>query len=397
MALQTLPHQTPISDIRSKLEAALSTIQVPELGGNVIALGWLKEVLYKGPKLALNIVLPTYALAREKEIISEIKTVAITSLFEKSEVEVNVYSEVQPVFKKSHFNPKVANVKNVILVASGKGGVGKSTVASNLAQSLAQMGAQVGLMDADVYGPSIPMMYGIDKESQIEGFKLEGDETTYMIPKKNHGVHLMSLGFLVDAESPMVWRGPMIANAAMQMFYQVAWGDLDYLIVDLPPGTGDIQLSISQKVVVAGAILVSTPQDIALADVRRGKGMFDKVHIPTIGLVENMSYFICDGCDKKHHIFASNGAKKAAKDLGVPFFGEIPLIESIRSGSDEGIPAVADAKHPEIKASFDHIAHELALTLIQMVKDAPQLKQAVGFEAPPPASSPKKKGLPVLN
>lgn len=397
MELQSSPNKPSLSDIRPQLEVALATIQVPELDGNVISLGWLKEVLYKGQKLAINIVLPTYALVREKELITEIKAVAITSLFEKVDVEVNVYSEVQSVYSKTHFNPKVANVKNVILVASGKGGVGKSTVASNLAQSLAQMGCQVGLMDADVYGPSIPMMYGIDKEAQIEGFKLEGDETTYMIPKKNHGVHLMSLGFLVDADSPMVWRGPMISNAAMQMFYQVAWGDLDYLIVDMPPGTGDIQLSISQKVVVSGAILVSTPQDVALADVRRGKAMFDKVHIPTLGLVENMSYFICDGCDKKHDIFSSDGAKKAAAELEIAFFGEIPLVQSIRSGGDEGKPAVGDGKHPAIKKAFDGISHKMALSLIKSAKEAPELKQAAGVQPPPPAAPLKKKGLPVIN
>lgn len=387
--------KTDLETIKTKLKDAFATIHVPEFKQNLTELDWVKEILFKGNKLAINVVLPTFALKSEPTVIEQIKTVAITALIEPLEVEVNVFSDVKPVFSESHFNEKIATVKNVILVASGKGGVGKSTVASNLAMSLHQMGCQVGLLDADVYGPSMPTMFGIDVKSGVEGFKLEGSETTFMKPKSAYGIPMMSLGFLVDTEQPMVWRGPMISSAAMQMFYQVAWGDLDYLIVDLPPGTGDIQLSISQKVVVSGAVIVSTPQKVALDDVTRSKAMFDKVNIPVLGLVENMSYFVCDGCDKRHEIFTHGGAKELANQLNMKFLSEIPLTTAIRAGGDEGKPASAALEHPLVRTAFEDLAQKIALLLTHNAQKGEATQQQ---SAQPPQKSAAKKGaLPVLN
>jgi ATP-binding protein involved in chromosome partitioning len=262
---------------------------------------------------------------------------------------------------------------------------------------MAALGCRVGLLDADVYGPSIPVMFGVGGINEVKGFVDKETNTTYMIPPIKYDVALMSIGFLVDTDAPMIWRGPMIASASMQMFHNVYWGQIDYLIVDLPPGTGDIQLTIAQKINVAGAIIVSTPQDVALKDVIRAKKMFDKVNIPTIGLVENMSYFVCDGCDKRHEIFAHGGARKAAQTLGIKILGEIPLISSIRSASDDGKPATLLENQAHIKERFTDIAHELCAT-ISGLATREQLPNNSAQNSPQRIPNPvdKKRRLPVL-
>jgi ATP-binding protein involved in chromosome partitioning len=219
-----------------------------------------------------------------------------------------------------------------------------------------------------------------------------------MIPLERHGIKLMSVGFLVEADSALVWRGPMIASASMQMFFNVVWGDLDYLIVDLPPGTGDVQLTISQRVSVGGAIIVSTPQDVALADVVRAKAMFDKVGIPVLGVVENMSYFVCDGCSKRHEIFAHGGVRVAAERLGLSFMGEIPLRPIIREGSDEGAPATL-SQESDVSESFKDLAFKTAATLAMAALNPVKrgLPTAPSTKKPPPVANEKKKGLPVIN
>jgi len=242
-------------------------------------------------------------------------------------------------------------IKNLILVASGKGGVGKSTVAVNLALALQEQGRQTGLLDADVYGPSIPTMFGPAEKPETDGGKL--------YPIEKYGLKLMSMGYLVAPDVAMIWRGPMLASAATQFVTDVEWGELDYLIFDLPPGTGDIQLTLAQKFKVTGAVLVTTPQEVALADVRRAKTMFDKVHIRTLGLVENMSYFICPNCETRHEIFSHGGGERGAKEMEIDFLGRVPLEPKVREGGDAGVPLLVGAPTSSTAQAFRDIATAL--------------------------------------
>ncbi|TVQ66207.1 MAG: MRP family ATP-binding protein [Balneolaceae bacterium] len=260
--------------------------------------------------------------------------------------------------------PVLAGVKNVIAVASGKGGVGKSTVAANLAVALAQTGSRVGLLDTDIYGPSVPTMFGVTERPNVTTQKK-------LVPIEKHGVHLVSMGFLVDPDQAMIWRGPMVTSAVKQFMQEVAWGELDYLILDLPPGTGDIQLTIVQTVPLTGAVIVSTPQAVALDDVRKGVAMFQKVNVPVLGVIENMAYFVPDDQpEKKYYIFGKHGARQLAERLEVPFLGEVPLREQIRETSDSGTPVVAaDPSSPSairLKEIANRIHQALALRNAEM-------------------------------
>ncbi len=250
---------------------------------------------------------------------------------------------------------KLPGVKHVVAIASGKGGVGKSTVSANLAVALAARGLKVGLLDADVYGPSQPRMLGVSgRPSSVNNI---------ILPLRNHGVTVMSLGFMVEEEEAIVWRGPMLMGALQQMLSQVQWGTLDVLLVDLPPGTGDVQMTLCQKTAVAGAVVVSTPQDIALIDAKKGIDMFKRMETPILGMVENMAAFVCDGCGKMHHPFGQGGAKAEAEKQGVPFLGEVPLYLSIRTAGDSGAPIVAAKPEGEEARPFWSIADDLIETL----------------------------------
>lgn len=253
--------------------------------------------------------------------------------------------------------PILPGVKNVIAVASGKGGVGKSTVAANLAVSLAQTGAKVGLLDTDIYGPSVPTMFGVTERPNITTKKK-------LVPIEKYGVHLVSMGFLVDTDQAMIWRGPMVTSAVKQFMQEVEWGELDYLVLDLPPGTGDIQLTIVQTVPLTGAVIVSTPQTVALDDARKGVAMFNKVQVPVLGIIENMSYFVPDDMpEKKYYIFGKHGARQLAQKLEVPFLGEVPLREQVRETSDSGTPVVAADPSAPAAIGLKEIANRIQQTL----------------------------------
>jgi len=248
--------------------------------------------------------------------------------------------------RKNKFN---INSKQIIAIASGKGGVGKSTFAVNLAGALSKIGEKVGLLDADIYGPSIPKMIGITKKPEV-------NENNKLIPLENYGIKCMSIGFLLNVDTPAIWRGPMVMKALENMFDGVDWGKLDFLIIDLPPGTGDVQLSLAQSAKLSGSIIVSTPQDIALIDVRKGINMFNKVNIPILGLVENMSYFVCDKCNEKHFIFSNEGAKKEAEKNQIPFLGSLPLSKDLRIKSDKGKLLCIDDPEGEMAQVYFKIA-----------------------------------------
>lgn len=246
----------------------------------------------------------------------------------------------------------IPSVKHVIAVSSGKGGVGKSTVAVNLAVALAQSGATVGLMDADIYGPNIPMMMGVEQPPEQQDGKL--------LPAESHGVKLISMGFFVPEETAVVWRGPMVHKALEQFFRDVLWGELDYLLIDLPPGTGDAQLTLSQLVPLSGAITVTTPQEVALYDVRKGMNMFQKVNVPLLGIIENMSFFVCGHCGERTEIFSHGGGERAAEKFGIPFLGRIPIDPAIRAGGDTGLPIVVANPESRPAMAFKDIAAKLA-------------------------------------
>ncbi len=250
-------------------------------------------------------------------------------------------------------------------MASGKGGVGKSTVAVNLALSLSRLGLKVGLLDADIYGPSLPRLLNITEKPESDGKKL--------VPIVKHGIKTMSIGFLVEEDQAMIWRGPMVQSALTQMLQDVEWAPLDVLVLDMPPGTGDAQLTIAQRVPLKGAVIVSTPQDIALIDARKGIAMFQKTHVPILGLVENMSVFVCSNCGHEHHIFGHGGARETAEKLGAPFLGEIPLVPRIRETSDAGTPVSVSAPDgPEAQAFLD-LAKKVAVSLETASKPAPKI------------------------
>ncbi len=260
--------------------------------------------------------------------------------------------------KKTNTDDKKFKIdaRNIIAIASGKGGVGKSTFSVNLATALHSLNLKIGLLDADIYGPSIPRMMGISKKPIM-------NENKKLIPLENYGLKLMSIGFILDSEAPTIWRGPMVMKALEQMFNGVEWGKLDYLIIDLPPGTGDAQLTLAQSSKLSGSIVISTPQDVAITDARKGINMFKKVNVGILGIVENMSYFMCDNCNQKHYIFSKDGVKKEAEKFNIPFLGEIPIDTNLRIQSDKGVPSLIDNPDGEISKKFISIAKNLNKSL----------------------------------
>ena len=334
--------------------SALKDLKDPSSGRTMSELGYFKhpEIL-DGGGVRVRVELPTPASPHKARIEEAVR--AMLSPLQLPRVEVAFGANVRPSpGKQNNPNDLVPSVKNVVLVGSGKGGVGKSTVSANVAVALANLGCKVGLLDADIYGPSMPLMMG------LFGARPTSDDGKRVLPLSAFGVKVISIGFFVDPDQAMIWRGPMLHGALVQLLRDVQWGDLDYLILDLPPGTGDIQLTIAQQVSVSGAVVVTTPQDVALADAIKAKTMFDKVNIPVLGFVENMSGFICPNCHHETDIFSKGGAEQAAGKLGVPFLGRVPINTAIRAGSDDGRPVVAaDPGLPEAQA-LTQIAQNVA-------------------------------------
>jgi ATP-binding protein involved in chromosome partitioning len=339
---------------------ALKGVVDPNTGKDFVAGKQLKNLKIEGGDVAFDVELgypaKSQVAALRKSLIAAARGVPGVE-----NVSVNLATRIvaHAVQRGVQLLPRV---KNIVAVASGKGGVGKSTTAVNLALALAAEGAAVGILDADVYGPSQPMMMG------IEGRPESADGKT-MEPLENFGVQVMSIGFLVDAADPMIWRGPMATQALEQLLRQTNWGDLDYLIVDMPPGTGDIQLTLSQRVPLTGAIIVTTPQDIALLDARKGLKMFEKVGVPILGIVENMAVHVCSNCGHAEHIFGAGGGERMSKEYGVDYLGALPLAMSIREQADSGRPTVVSEPDSEVASIYKSVARQMAVMIAQRAKD----------------------------
>ncbi|MBQ7279247.1 MAG: Mrp/NBP35 family ATP-binding protein [Bacteroidales bacterium] len=322
---------------QTQIEMALNHVNDPDLGQSLIQLGMIENIAIDGLKVSFDLVLTTPACPMKSQMRDACIDAIHNYVDRNAEVSINLTSRPIDTQAADEENG-LKEVKNIILVASGKGGVGKSTVAVNLAVSLAKTGARVGLVDADVYGPSVPIMFDVTKQD-IYGEEHNGK--TYMVPVEKYGVKLMSVGFMVEPEKALVWRGPMASNALKQIVNDTWWGEIDYLVVDMPPGTGDIQLTMAQAIPVTGAIIVSTPQQVALADVVRGVQMFrnEQIDIPVLGFVENMAYFTpAELPDNKYYIFGKGGCRRLSEQMGIPLLGEIPLVQSIAESGDNGKP-----------------------------------------------------------
>ena len=320
---------------------ALETITVAGEGKNMVESGAVKNIMTFADEVIVDLEISTPALHIKKRAKSDIIKTIKEKVSQDAKVIVNIKIEVpiQPANPNLIKGKKIPGIKNIIAVASGKGGVGKSTITANLAVTLSKMGYKVGVLDADIYGPSIPMMFDVINERPLSKTI---DGKSKMKPVENYGVSILSIGFFTTPEQAVIWRGPMASKALNQLIFDAAWGDLDYMLIDLPPGTGDIHLSIMQSMPITGAVVVSTPQAVALADARRGVSMFqqDNIQVPVLGIIENMAYFTPEELpENKYYIFGKEGAKNLSNDLNIPFLGEIPLVQSIREAGDNGRPA----------------------------------------------------------
>jgi len=329
---------------------ALRTVKDPDLHKDIVTLNFIKDLKIEGGKVSFTIELTTPACP-VKDRMEQWAREAVLKVDGVREVDIRMSSSVSKGAVAAG-KQSIDGIKNIIAVGSGKGGVGKTTVTVNLAIALAQTGAAVGLMDADIYGPNVPLMMGIAGKP----YAVENRIQTL----SNYGVRVMSMGFLTSDDTPLIWRGPMLHNVIQQFLRQVDWGQLDYLLIDLPPGTGDVQLSLTQTVPLMGAVIVSTPQDVALQDARKAILMFRQVRVDVLGIVENMSYFQCPKCNERTHIFSHGGGAITAANFGVPFLGEVPLNTSLREGGDTGKPIVASDPGSPVAIAFKEIAEKVA-------------------------------------
>jgi ATP-binding protein involved in chromosome partitioning len=330
---------------------ALKSVTDPDLGRDIVSLGFVKDLAVDDDRVSFTIELTTPACPVKDEMRDQAEAVVL-ALSGVSSVSVEMTASVRSAVSPQAGRAPIPGVKNIIAVGAGKGGVGKTTVAVNFAVALARYGGKVGMIDGDVYGPNIPIMLGLKAQLESEGKKI--------VPAQKHGIRCVSMGFLTTDDAPIIWRGPMLHGVVRQFFQDVLWGELDYLVIDMPPGTGDVALSLSQTVPVSGAIVVTTPQTVALADSRRAVAMYKKLEIPTLGVVENMSHFVCPSCQHQSDIFGQGGGERMAAELDVPFLGKIPIYEPIRVGSDTGTPIVVSEPDSPAAKAFFHVAERAA-------------------------------------
>src|SRR5688572_29530653 len=331
---------------------ALRAVVDPDIRRDIVTLGFVKDLSIDSGRVAFTIELTTPACP-VKEQLREQATNAVRAVSGVSQVDVQLTANVRSALAPETGRPPLPGVKNVIAVGAGKGGVGKTTVAVNLALALSRCGSRVGILDGDIYGPNVPMMMGLNTQ-------LTTDNQRRIVPAEKHGIQVISIGFMTKDDDAIIWRGPMLHGAIQQFFREVAWHDLDYLIIDMPPGTGDVALSLSQTVPVVGAVVVTTPQQVSLADSRRAVRMYQKLNIPTLGLVENMSYYSCTNCHHEADIFGHGGGEQLAGEMGVPFLGRLPVYQPIREGSDRGVPLVIREPPSTASRAFLTVAERTA-------------------------------------
>jgi len=342
-----------VSATREQVLDALRTIQDPDLHKDIVTLGFVKDVRVDGETVDFTIELTTPACPVKDDMKAEAEQ-KVAALPGVRTARAKMTADVRA--RGGFGRQAVPGIRNILAVGAGKGGVGKSTTAVNLAVALRATGARVGLMDTDVYGPNIPQMLGINEQPEVS-------EDKKMIPPEAHGIKVISMGMLVPPDQPVIWRGPMLHGAVQQFMRDVVWGELDYLVVDLPPGTGDVSLSMAQSVPVAGAVVVTTPQGVSVSDVRKAVGMFRQLNIPVLGVMENMSYFVCGHCQERTEIFGHGGGAAMAQDMGIPFLGEVPIDTRVRSGGDTGKPIVAEAPDSPAARAFVEVAGKVAAQL----------------------------------
>jgi ATP-binding protein involved in chromosome partitioning len=330
---------------------ALMAVKDPDLHQDIVTLGFVKNLRIDGGRVSFSIELTTPACP-VKDQMRDQSHALVSALPGVTAVDVEMTASVRTAAAADGGRAPVEGVKNVIAVGAGKGGVGKTTVAVNLALALAKCGSRVGVIDGDIYGPNVPLMLGINEQLTTDGRKI--------LPAEKFGIQVISMGFMTTDDSAVIWRGPMLHGAIQQFFREVRWNDLDYLVVDMPPGTGDVALSLSQTVPVAGAVVVSTPQQVSLADSRRAIRMYQKLSIPTLGIIENMSHFVCPNCDHEADIFGHGGAQTMAEQMNVPFLGRIPIYQPIREGGDTGNPLVLSEPDSPAAKAFMAAAEQVA-------------------------------------
>ena len=355
---------------KQAIEDALKTITVPGEGKNMIESKAVKNIVVFDDEVIVDLTISNPSLQAKKRTEVNIMKAIHELVYPKAKIQVNVKVDAPSTPKNQIKGKAIPGIQNIVAVASGKGGVGKSTVTSNIAVTLSKMGFKVGILDADIYGPSVPIMFDVVHEKPLA---VQVDGASKMKPIENYGVKILSIGFFTKTDQAVVWRGPMAAKALNQMIFDAAWGELDFLLIDLPPGTGDIHLSIMQSLPLTGAVVVSTPQNVALADAKKGVAMFqqDSIDVPVLGIIENMAYFSPKELpENKYYIFGQEGAKHLAVDLGVPFLGEIPIVQSIREAGDFGRPAAMQTE-TAIETAFDAITKEVVQQVVKRNKDLP--------------------------
>jgi len=355
---------------KKDITKALETITAPGEGKSLVESGAVKNIVTFEKEIIVDVTISNPTLQAKKKVEVEVMKAIHQHVDQKADVKVNVTAVAPPVTPLKPEKPKVPGIQNIIAIASGKGGVGKSTITANMAISLQKMGFKVGVLDADVYGPSTHLMFDV---ANARPLSVEIDGRSKMQPVESYGVKILSLGFFTDANQAVIWRGAMASKALNQMIFDAHWGELDFLLIDLPPGTGDIHLSIVQAVPVTGAVIVSTPQNIALADAKKGVAMFkqENINVPVLGIVENMSYFTpAELPDNKYYIFGKDGARNLAEDIDTAFLGEVPLVQSIREAGDVGHPVALQDNTP-LENAFSEITKNTLSQLVKRNKDLP--------------------------